>query len=117
MGNMPHIVVELMFLTTAEGGRRTGPPQPPWEENHCWYMPHVVAEGQSDYLGVCFIDGPATCAGELAKYELALMYHPEVDYSALQPGVSISICEGGQIVARGHVLERTEQSGHPARAV
>jgi hypothetical protein len=109
MNNMPRIVAELMFLTTADGGRRTSPPKPPWGADGCWYMPHAVVDGQSEYLGVRFVGGPAIAVGELGQFELALMYQ-QVDYSALQPGVAITIREGGQIVARGRVLERTEQS-------
>jgi hypothetical protein len=101
----PWIIAELIFLTTAEGGRGNPPPQPPWGANDCWYMPHAVAEGHADYLGVRFVDGPAIAAGELGRFKLALMYQ-QVDYSALQPDVAITIREGGRIVARGRVLER-----------
>jgi hypothetical protein len=69
-------------------------------------MPHAVVEGQSEYLGVRFIGGPAVAAGELGQFELALMYHPQVDYAALQPSVAIAIREGGRVVARGRVLQR-----------
>jgi hypothetical protein len=70
-------------------------------------MPHAVVEGQSEYLGVCFIGGPAIEAGGLGRFELELMYD-QVDYSALQPGKAITIREGGKTVARGRVLERIE---------
>jgi hypothetical protein len=70
-------------------------------------MPHAVVEGQSEYMGVCFVGGPAVAAGELGRFELALMY-PQVDYSALKPGVAITIREGHRIVARGLVLERND---------
>jgi hypothetical protein len=69
-------------------------------------MPHAVVEGQSEYLGVRFVGGLAVAAGEPGRFDLALMYHPEVDYSALQPGAAITIREGGQVVARGQVLAR-----------
>jgi hypothetical protein len=109
MENMPRLIAELMFLTTADGGRSNPPPQPPWGVDGCWYMPHAVAEGQSEYLGVRFIGGPAIAAGEIGRFELEPMY-PQVDYSALQPGVAITIREGGRTVARGQILERTKQS-------
>jgi hypothetical protein len=70
-------------------------------------MPHAVVEGQSEYLGVRFVGGPAIAADEVGRFELALMY-PEVDYSALQSGAAITIWEGSQIVARGRVLERID---------
>lgn len=68
-------------------------------------MPHAVVEGRSEYLGVRFVGGPAVEAGELGRFELALMY-PRVDYSALQPGVAFTIREGGRIVAQGRALKR-----------
>jgi hypothetical protein len=68
-------------------------------------MPHVLVEGESEYLGVRFVGGPAVAAGTMGRFELALL-HPNVDYSALQPGVAITIREGGRIVARGRILER-----------
>ena len=103
MGDVPRVIVELTFLTPADGGREHPPPQPPWGDRGRWYMPHALAEGQSEYLGVRFIAGPAVAAGQRGRFELALMY-PEVDYSALQPGVAITIREGPRVVAR--VLER-----------
>ena len=108
MHNTPRVIAELTFLTATEGGRMGPPPQPPWE-NGRWYSPHAVVEGQSEYLGVCFIGGPAISAGELGRFELALMYE-QVDYSALQPGEVITIREGGRVVARGRVLERIEEA-------
>jgi hypothetical protein len=108
MNDMPRIIAELTFLTPADGGRRNQPPQPPWGADGCWYMPHAVVDRQSEYLGVRFVGGPAIESGEPGRFELALMY-PQVDYSALQPGVAITIREGGRIVARGRVLERTGQ--------
>jgi translation elongation factor EF-Tu-like GTPase len=104
MCDVPRIIAELTFLTTEEGGRKH-PPQPPWGDRGRWYLPHAVVEGRSEYLGVRFTDGPAVRAGETARFRLELMY-TGVDYSALEPGVAITIREGGQIVARGRVMER-----------
>lgn len=107
MNNAPWIIAELAFLSSADGGRQNPPPQPPWGENDCSYMPHAVVEGQSEYLGVRFIGGPAVAVGELGQFKLALMY-PHVDYAAMQPGVTITIREGGRVVAKGRILERTD---------
>jgi hypothetical protein len=106
MRDVPRIIVELTFLTPEKGGRRNPPPQPPWGDHDCWYMPHAVVEGHSEYLGVRFVSGPAVAAGQPGRFELALIYHPEVDYSALTQGTSITIREGARVVARGQVLER-----------
>jgi hypothetical protein len=103
MGSEPCILAEVLFLSEAEGGRRS-PPQPPWGEGR-WYMPHAVVEGMAEYLGVRFVDGPQVAAGEPGRFVLALMYHPRVDYSDLRPGVSFALSEGGRVVARGQVLE------------
>jgi hypothetical protein len=107
MGNVGRIIAELTFLTPKDGGRSIPPPQPPWGADGRWYRPHAVVEGQSEYLGVRFVGGPAVRPGELGQFKLELMY-PEVDYSALQPGVAITIREGGRVVARGRVLQRIE---------
>jgi hypothetical protein len=108
MGAVPRVVAELTFLTAADGGRMQ-PPQPPWDGRGGWYMPHAVVEGQLEYLGVRFVGGPAVAAGEPGRFELALMYHPQVDYAALQPGDAITIGEGGRVVARGQVLRRAAE--------
>jgi len=69
-------------------------------------MPHAVVEGTTEYLGVCFLDGPRVVAGEPGVFTLSLMYHPEVDYSALKPGVTFSVREGGKVVATGRVMTK-----------
>lgn len=91
-------IADLTFLTREEGGR-ANPPEP------VGYMPHVVVEGTSTYLGVRFTGGPSLPAGELGRFEFEAMY-PEVDYSSLEPGAAITVREGGKIVARGTVIER-----------
>jgi hypothetical protein len=79
-------------------------------------MPHLVVmiddrgEPGSDcacpYLGVRFVALPsAPAAGEPGTYELELMYHPEVDYSALRAGTKFAVMEGPHVVGRGTVVE------------
>jgi hypothetical protein len=116
MGDVPRVIAELTFLTAADGGRRHPPPQPPWDRRERWYMPHAVVEGQSEYLGVRFVGGPAVAAGDPGRFELALMYHPQVDYRALQPGAAITIREGARVVAQGRVLQQVAGSAEPVAA-
>ena len=71
-------------------------------------MPHVVVEGDSEYLGVRFLDGPAPVAGIPARFVLELMYYPSVKYDALTIGKSFQIREGGRVVAVGKVLALVE---------
>ena len=67
--------------------------------------PLFFLDGSTEYLGVKFVRGPQPVLGEAAVFELFLMYS-EVDYSPLVPGVSVTVREGGRVVARGRVLER-----------
>ena len=70
-------------------------------------MPHVVVDGQTEYLGVRFLVGPEVIAGQAGRFILALMY-PGVDYSLLIPDTRISMCEGGKIIGKGVVLQRID---------
>jgi hypothetical protein len=67
-------------------------------------MPHAVVDGGTEYLGVRFIDGPKPEFGVPGEYRLVLMYHPDVDYSALVPGTRFTLREGARVVATGRVL-------------
>ena len=101
---MSRVVAELTFLPTSQGGRHTLP-MPPWgDPGYGGYMPHLLVEGGTEYLGVKFVGGPQPVFGEPAIFELFLMY-PEVDYSPLVPGVAVTVREGGRVVAQGRVLE------------
>ena len=105
MDGVGRMTAELTFLPPSEGGR-SHPPVPPWSvAGYGGYMPHLVAEGGTEYLGVRFVGGPQPVFGEPAVFELVLMY-PGVDYSPLVPGAAVTVREGGRVVARGRVLER-----------
>jgi hypothetical protein len=79
---------------------------PPWgDPGYRGYMPHLVVDGGTEYLGVKFVGGPMPVFGEPAIFELFLMY-PAADYSPLVPGVAVTVREGGCVVAQGRVLER-----------
>lgn len=105
MDGVVRVTAELTFLPKSEGGRNN-PPMPPWSAaGYGGYMPHLVAEGGTEDLGVRFVGGPQPVCGEPAVFELVLMY-PGVDYSPLVPSVAFTVREGGKVVARGRVLER-----------
>lgn len=105
----PRIEVEATFLTFEQGGWRPVP-SPGLHPGH--YMPHLVVQPPDirkcspadDYLGVAFLEAPDwIIAGEPARCLLELMYHPGVNYDALQPGATFTIREGGKIVGFGIV--------------
>ena len=102
MREFPKVEAEMTFLTEAEGGRR----QPPLFTDPMLYRPHVVV-GDGEYLGTIFLSAPqgvrAACPF-VATF--GLVYHPQVDYSALVPGVEFSIREGAHVVGRGRVIKR-----------
>jgi hypothetical protein len=105
MDGVGRVMAELTFLPRSQGGRDS-PPVLPWSvPGFGGYMPHLVVKGGTEYLGVRFVGGPQPVFAEPAVFELVLM-HPGVDYSPLVPGVAITVREGGQVVACGHVLER-----------
>jgi translation elongation factor EF-Tu-like GTPase len=118
MSACPTIEVDVTFLSISEGGRQhplyfgAYPGQ---------YWPHlvvgdpkqrkaIVRDGNvliEEYLGVTFLDGPEVIhPGDSFAAKLSLMYHPDVDYSAVVPGATFTIREGGQIVGFGRVTRR-----------
>jgi hypothetical protein len=64
----------------------------------------LVVDGRTEYLGVRFADGSSPLFGVPGEYRLVLMYHPDVDYSGLFPGVRFAVREGAKVVATGRVL-------------
>lgn len=99
------VLVELTFLSQEEGGKKH-PPMPPWGRDGIWYMPHLVVDGQSEYLGVRMIAGPELSAGQSGAFVLSLMY-PQVDYSLVIPGAKVTMREGGKTIGKGVVVQRT----------
>ncbi|HTM56378.1 MAG TPA: hypothetical protein VL175_20270 [Pirellulales bacterium] len=70
------------------------------------YRPHFrVRDGNGEYLGVQFIDGPdgAVRPGQDTFATVRFAYEPEVDYSALVVGAEFDIMEGGKVVGAGKV--------------
>ncbi len=91
----------------AETGAGTSPPRR--RRSVFERRPNQVLQGTSDYLGVRFTGGPSLPAGKLGRFEFEAMYSG-VDYSALEPGAAITVREGGNIVARGTVIERVPEA-------
>ena len=69
------------------------------------YRPHFVVAGHSEWLGVWALECPGPVApGDTAEVVFALLYHPAVDYSPLQPGCEFAVHEGPRVIATGTVL-------------
>jgi hypothetical protein len=87
------------------------------------YMPHLVIQSPDvraaqvinaniivdDYLGVRFIAAPSELLlDEPLDCEMELMYHPTVNYDAVQKGATFTVREGGKVIGFGVVTNRTE---------
>ena len=107
----------MTFLLTSDGGRLT----PPVLSSR--YRPHIVIQSpdirhatvddggicREQYLGVCFVCAPDDYRlGQSVEVTLDLMYHPRVDYGAVQPGSTFTIREGGRVVGYGRVASRCD---------
>ena len=68
------------------------------------YCPHFVVEGDGEYLGVRFVDGPELCFDRMAE-ALVLPMYEGVSYSKLKIGTRFSIMEGGNRVGEGTVTD------------
>ena len=115
----PRIIAEITFLPSSDGGRQSLPIM----EVDAKYRPHVVVQERSvrsaiidgdrvirePYLGVEFCSVSNETDDNLTNvYELALMYHPQVDYTELVEHATFTVREGGKIVAHGKVLDRRD---------
>jgi hypothetical protein len=99
------IEAQVRMRTSEEGGRTLALALEPYR-----YRPHLVLEGETEYLGVQFESGPPVIAlGSGSRLVMWLMYHPHVDYHAVQPGVRFEVREGPRIVADGTVLRRWQE--------
>ena len=68
------------------------------------YNPHLVIKGDTEYLGVTFIDGEEVIFDK-EIIASALPLYEGVDYSGLTEGAKFMIMEGGNIVGEGIVNE------------
>jgi translation elongation factor EF-Tu-like GTPase len=102
MRDIERAEAEMTFLPEDQGGRHALPVF----TTPSMYRPHVVVGG-GEYLGVVFLSAPeAVLAGIPFIATLGLVYHPQVDYSALVPGAEFTIREGSHLVGHGRVLKR-----------
>ena len=68
------------------------------------YYPHLVIKGDTEYLGVCFIDGEEVVFDK-EIIASALPLYEGVDYSGLTEGTEFMIMEGGNKVGEGVIDE------------
>jgi len=79
----------------------------------CQYRPHLRVDSDSEYLGVCLVDGPVVISpGDQANVTFLLIY--SVDYSPLKPNQTFQIVEGPHVVGRGIITKRWAQSSSPS---
>lgn len=99
-----NIDVEIKFFTSEDGGRSSTV-----NLSEGKYRPHLRVNG-GEYLGVTFVDGPLepVAPGWSGSAIVALLYEPNIDYSALKPGASFEVLEGARIVAVGNVQNQEQ---------
>lgn len=96
--------VLVKFTPTSQGGRHS--PISLGKDASATYRPHfVVHNGDGEYLGVEFTDGPKDpiYPGGCASATVRFMYAPDVSYIALVEGATFDIREGGRTVGSGRV--------------
>ena len=67
------------------------------------YRPHFVVRGDSEYLGIEFIELELNEFNVFAEAVVKLLYD-NVGYHKLKKGVSFDILEGATVVGEGYVL-------------
>lgn len=68
------------------------------------YRPHFVASGDTEMLGVEFLESGLAKFNEFGEAVVKLLYN-KVDYSKLEKGVTFNIVEGPRVVGEGSVLD------------
>jgi hypothetical protein len=70
------------------------------------YSPHFRVIGDSEYLGIEFIEGPDRLIeqGEVVNAKVELLYYPNVSYAKLIKGQEFEILEGALVVGKGCVV-------------
>ncbi len=68
------------------------------------YYTHLVIKGNTEYLGVCFIDGEEVIFDK-EIIASALPLYEGMDYSGLTEGTEFMIMEGGNKVGEGIIDE------------
>jgi hypothetical protein len=98
MTDRPRITAQLSLPAERNGGRRASISND--------YRAHVLVDGIGEFLGVrtTRMEAPLL-AGSTGLVELEFLYHPDVDYSPLQPGIKFTMQEGPIVVAEGQVVQ------------
>jgi len=70
------------------------------------YRPHFRVIGDTEYLGIQFIEGPDRIINpkEWVSAKVCLLYYPNVSYEKLRVGEEFEIVEGAKIVGIGTVI-------------
>lgn len=68
------------------------------------YRPHLLVKGDTEYLGVCFIDGDLYEFNQ-AAYAVALPVYDGVNYNKLAVNTPFFIMEGPHITGEGVVKD------------
>jgi hypothetical protein len=89
------VKLNIELLPTASGGRATGV-----SLRGSKWRPHLRVSPSTELLGITFVDGPDELApGAWCEAIAVLVYtQTDVDYSALQPGITADILEGATVV-------------------
>lgn len=96
---MPGAYIEFILFSPEKGGRKT---LPHLKDS---YRPHFRVDN-GEYLGVSFIDAVDPVLFDTnIKAQVNFLYHPKVNYDALQVGVEFEILEGPNVVGCGRVAE------------
>jgi hypothetical protein len=119
------ISAEVVFLSSAEGGRAHPLPQAAYQGN---YRPHIVLQSRETRLANIEIrDGKRWCVGEYLAVAfwsgpypipilqpftiiMLLMYAPHPAYNRVIPDAEFTIREGPKIAAHGRVLKRLTET-------
>lgn len=104
---LKHLEVRARFYRHEDGGRR----RPPLELGSQMYRPHLVV-GDSEMMGVVFIEGPREVEADVAFEALVRCLYEGVDYAPLVEGVEFTIREGGRAVGCGVILAEKNDQDH-----
>lgn len=92
----------MEFFTYDEGGKKDF-----IYLNGC-YRPHFRVIGDTEYLGVQFIEAAdeMIVPKEIVEARVCFLYYPNVSYNKLQQGKEFEILEGRRVVGKGRVISQ-----------
>jgi translation elongation factor EF-Tu-like GTPase len=97
---IPSIRVEISFTSEIGGGRsnevdlHSGKYRPRFRVDNGEHLGVALVNGSTDFAA------PASCV----TADAVLIYHPDVDYAALETGVLFEVLEGARVVGVGRVI-------------